>query len=97
MIRSIYLFIDETIIFQLICVYYNHGEILVLDLESGVTLLILLEYLTGVQLKYHKQPKTNAQKLENLAIALDFMSAEGINLTSMCKLHKLLDFYLLTL
>ena len=55
------------------------------DLESGVTLLILLEYLTGIQLKYHKTPKSNSQKLENLAIALEFMSAEGINLTAMCK------------
>ncbi|XP_063687121.1 filamin-B-like isoform X2 [Bolinopsis microptera] len=54
-----------------------------IDLESGVTLLILLEYLTGVQLKYHKSPKSNAQKLENLSIALEFMSAEGINLTAM--------------
>lgn len=53
------------------------------DLESGVTILILLEYLTGIQLKYHKSPKSNSQKLENLAIALEFMSAEGINLMSM--------------
>ena len=55
------------------------------DLESGVTLLILLEYLSGIQLKYHKTPKSNSQKLENLAIALEFMSSEGINLTAMCE------------
>ena len=55
------------------------------DLEDGVQLLLLLEYLTGIHLKYHKTPKSNPQKLENLQIALNFMGEEGIRLTNMCK------------
>ena len=60
-------------------------DFLLSDFESGVQLLALLEYLSGIQLKYHKTPKTNTQKLENLSIALDFMTSEGIRLSTMCK------------
>ena len=55
------------------------------DLESGVSLLLLLEGLTGMKLKYNKMPSSNKDKLENLSYAMEFMSAEGINLAAMCE------------
>ena len=55
------------------------------DLESGVPLLLLLECLTGLKLKYHKTPTSNPEKLDNISSAMEFMAAEGIDLSLMCK------------
>ncbi|CAI7991461.1 Gelation factor [Geodia barretti] len=58
---------------------------LIEDMKDGVVLISLLEILTGkeIGMKYHKQPKTRVQMVDNLQVAFKFMEAEKLEHTSM--------------
>ncbi|KAK3266388.1 hypothetical protein CYMTET_24994 [Cymbomonas tetramitiformis] len=53
------------------------------DLKDGVALIELLEVLSGKPVgKYNKHPKLDIQKMENLSLAIAFISAQGIKLVN---------------
>lgn len=50
-------------------------EELTTDLSDGVKLILLLEVLSQKRLgRYNKKPRVHAQKMENVQMALDFIS-----------------------
>ena len=62
-------------------------EELTTDLSDGVKLILLLEVLSQKRLgRYNKRPRVHAQKMENVQLALDFISKkERIKLVNIGK------------
>lgn len=62
----------------------SHIENLETDFEDGTRLVALVEVLSGKRLPRHnKKPKLRAQKLENVNIALNFLTQqEGIKIVN---------------
>lgn len=62
-----------------------------IDLKDGILLIKLLENLTKKKVKNFmgKIPKTEAHKLENLALAFDFMQSQQIKLIGIGKIWLL--------
>ena len=61
------------------------------DLSDGITLIKLLEILSGKSLKKcHRKPRLQLQRQENLAIAFEFIRSEGIKLVNISKSAALL-------
>lgn len=55
----------------------KHVENIDTDFEDGIRLCALVEVLSGKKLPQHnRRPKVRAQKLENVNIALTFLSKE---------------------
>ena len=54
---------------------------------DGLKLIRLLEVLSGKPFRrYNKKPRIQAQKVENVQLALDFLAHEGIKLVNIGKL-----------
>ena len=61
------------------------------DLSDGITLIKLLEILSGKSPKrYNRKPRLQIQRQENLAVAFDFICSEGIVLVNIGKSAALL-------